>query len=116
MKSKTLLVSLITLMISCKAVKDKRNCFESTNDKTVLNIKTFNDLKNYIKIEDNELKDVLWIIDGIPIEDSLIKSTIKKRDFDLLEAKYLNAETISFCKPSAKVVLILTNDCLNKYK
>ena len=116
MKSKIFLISFIILIISCKSAKEKRSCFENIKDKTILNINTFNNLKTYLRIEENEFEDVLYIIDGIPIEDSLIKHLINKKDFDLLDAKYLNIETTTFCKPSAKIILISTNKCLNKYK
>lgn len=115
MKSKILLVLLIVLITSCKAVKEKRLCFEYLKGKMPLKINGFNELKSYIKIENEDLEQILWIIDGVPVESDSIANTINKKDFDLLKVDYLpEARTLSFCKPSTKVVLISTNNCLDK--
>jgi len=115
MKSRVFFVSLIFLIISCKAAKEKRLCFENVKDKMALKINSFQELKSYIKIKNEDLEEVLWIVDGVPIENDSIVNTINKKDFDLLKVDYLSeAKTLSFCKPSTKVVLILTNNCLKK--
>ncbi|WP_418602435.1 hypothetical protein [Hwangdonia sp.] len=115
MNSRAFLVLLAFLITSCKAAKEKKLCLENVKDKMTLNINSFQELTSYIKIENEDLEEILWIIDGVPVEDYLIVNTINKKDFDLLKVDYLpKAKTLSFCKPSTKVVLILTNNCLKK--
>lgn len=119
MKLNIFLVLLVSLLFSCRIVKEKRNCFENTKNQTVLNINNFDDFKFYLEMENEDLNDVLWILDGNIIFEDSIEYVIDEKKFDILKVDKVHQSKLNgLCtnKHWSFAVLISTNNCLNRYK
>lgn len=117
MKSKVFLVLWLFLIISCSAFKERRRCLKLTKNKEILEINNFDDFKNYLEMDNENLTDILWIVDRSVILDDSIKFVINKKQFDILSIDKINQSKLSALyvnKNRSFAVVVLTNNCLNK--
>ncbi|WP_282133970.1 hypothetical protein [Seonamhaeicola maritimus] len=106
---------ILFFVCSCKVVRERKNCVESTKDKISPGIENFQELKSYVKIKSEDIEEAVWIIDGIVIVDS-IEDFINNKKFDLLNVEVIPEEDLTWgCKRVSAYVLIASNNCLNKY-
>jgi len=107
------LIFLVLIIISCKAAKERKACFELVNKNEKLDINTFNELRDYIKKDKFELSSSVWIIDGMVVDS--IESIINNKNFDLLTVDVLDGDKIDFsCRRVSAYIIISTNNCLMK--
>ncbi|WP_412983747.1 hypothetical protein [Pontimicrobium sp. IMCC45349] len=119
MKVRVILIVVITLFFSCKATKEKKACIEKVETYNELNISTFKDLSNYLKLEEETRPISLCIIDGHVFQKDELDVFFKtKGDVDILyAAKVYDADTTGSCgtRQANLIIVIKTNSCLKKY-
>ncbi|WP_341215262.1 hypothetical protein [uncultured Wocania sp.] len=117
MKSRAFLVLLIFLVISCSVFKERRRCLKLTENKEILEINNFNDFKNYLEMDNEDLTNILWIVDGEVILNDSIKFVIDEKQFDILSIDKIDQSKLIALyanKNWSFAVVVLTNNCLNK--
>lgn len=118
MKERVILIVVITLFFCCKSTKEKKACIEKVETHSVLNISTFKDLSDYLKLEEETRPISLCIIDGYVFKKEKLDVFFKtKGDVDILfAAKVFDVDTKGCgTRQTNLIIVIKTNSCLKKY-
>ena len=114
MKVVILCLVFFYLTFSCKAAKERRQCIEFVGEKGVLDIDSFKEFKTHVE-GTVDYDKVLWVRDSIVSSKKEILVLINNRN--ILSINSLKgASGIQLDGALNGVLLITTNQCLNKTK
>ncbi|MCB0399142.1 MAG: hypothetical protein KDD26_05850 [Winogradskyella sp.] len=113
------IIVMFNVFVSCISSRVERRCNEHTKGLESLNLNSFKELCDYSKIDlDNvNAENILWIIDGAPIQNNLIVSEIDNKRYDILKIDKLGKDKLTHIyvnKNWELAILVTTNACIKK--
>lgn len=113
MRSNLILFFIFISFFSCKTAKERKACFKLTSENKSLDIKNFDELKEYTGAYWVKLLNAVWILDGEILDENEIKNNINNKRFDILKVETFDGDSIQFVDKRVPLyVLISTNNCL----